>query len=78
MNGEGTDREALSGPGFRQREEGLDEPPVLDPQDFLVAQEDGSADHHYRVGRWALPGSGVLTAVVAVAEVENVSCLNVR
>jgi hypothetical protein len=63
------DGEALSDPGFHE-DEGPD-PTALGPRDFLVAQADGSVDHHYRVGRLALPESGILVSAVAVAEIEG-------
>lgn len=71
MNGESLDGEDLSDPSpHPETEEGL-EHQNLGPRDFLAAQEDGSADHFYRIGRFALPESGVLTAVIAVAEIEG-------
>ena len=36
-----------------------------------MAQADGSVDHHYRVGRLALPKSEILMALIAVAEIEG-------
>ena len=40
-------------------------------RDFVVLQADGIADHSYRIGRLELPDSGLLTVVIAVAEVNR-------
>ena len=64
------DGEALSDRGAHSDSEGP-EPVALGPRDFVVAQEDGTADFLYRVGRLPLPELGLLTAVVAVADIDG-------
>ncbi|CAL1134213.1 unnamed protein product [Cladocopium goreaui] len=61
---------ALSDRGAHSDSEGP-EPVALGPRDFVVAQEDGTADFLYRVGRLPLPELGLLTAVVAVADIDG-------
>eukprot|EP00435_Cladocopium_sp_Y103_P045962 s453_g13.t1 len=62
----------LSDPGLHSQSdtEGA-EPAVLGPRDFVVAQEDGTADHFYRVGRLTLAQTGLVTAVIAVADIDG-------
>lgn len=64
------DGEPLSDPGAHSESEGA-EPVALGPRDFVVAQEDGTADFLYRVGRFSLPELGLLTAVIAVADIDG-------
>eukprot|EP00438_Fugacium_kawagutii_P021756 Skav204651 [mRNA] locus=scaffold949:89059:93092:- [translate_table: standard] len=58
------------------RAAGLSEPESipgisLHPRDFVIHQEEGHLDCDYRVGRYTLPESGFVVAVIAVAVVDG-------